>query len=191
MLFGIVVAIKGADPIGVYRAMINVERRRAAARIDQVLVRAIPIVLAALAVTVPARAGLVNVGGEGQLIIGAVAATGLGVWLGGSLPGPVTLVVMGLRCGGVRRGCGPGSPGWPATRLGVNEAVTTLLLNFIANDIMLYLIYQPWKDPNGSGPAAEPAARHEGRSCPSCSAASSTSASSSPRVDRRASSGTC
>ena len=41
--------------------------------------------------------------------------------------------------------------------LAANESVTTLLLNFIANDIMLYLIYQPWKDPNGSGqPQSKP-----------------------------------
>jgi simple sugar transport system permease protein len=45
------------------------------------------------------------------------------------------------------------------TGFGANEAVTTLLLNFIANDIMLYLIYQPWKDPNGSGqPQSKPLA---------------------------------
>ena len=106
--------------------------------------------LAALAVTVPARAGLVNVGGEGQLIIGAIAATGLGVWLGGSLPGPVTWLVMGVGaavCGAMWAGLA----GLARTKLGVNEAVTTLLMNFVANDIMLYLIYQPWKDPNGSG----------------------------------------
>ena len=34
-----------------------------------------------------------------------------------------------------------------------NEAVTTLLMNFIANDMMLYLLYQPWKDPQGRRPA--------------------------------------
>ena len=45
------------------------------------------------------------------------------------------------------------------TWLGASEAVTTLLLNFIANDIMLYLIYQSWKDPNGSGqPQSRPLA---------------------------------
>jgi simple sugar transport system permease protein len=37
------------------------------------------------------------------------------------------------------------------TVLGASEAVTTLLLNFLANDVMLYLLYQSWKDPNGNG----------------------------------------
>ena len=59
------------------------------ARSHQILLRAVPIVLAALAVSVPARAGLVNVGGEGQLIVGAVGATGVGVdLLGPGVPVP-------------------------------------------------------------------------------------------------------
>ena len=45
----------------------------------------------------------------------------------------------------------------------VNEAITTLLLNYVAIDLMLYLIYQPWKDPNGSG---QPATRSAGRGRP-------------------------
>jgi simple sugar transport system permease protein len=46
--------------------------------------------------------------------------------------------------------------------LDANEAVTTLLLNFIANDTMLYLLYQPWKDPNGSGqPQSRPLTSNE------------------------------
>ena len=149
VLFGIVVAIKGANPIGVYRALFHGSIVSGGA-FDQVVLRAVPIVLAALAVAVPARAGLVNVGGEGQLIIGAIAATGVGVSIGGSAPGPVTWLLMGLAaavCGGMWAGLA----GLARTKLGVNEAVTTLLMNFVANDIMLYLLYQPWKDPNGAG----------------------------------------
>ena len=127
--------------------------------LQQTMLRAIPIALAALAVAVPARAGLINVGGEGQLILGAVAATGIGVAIGAPRPGRRQLGAMCL--GGAAAGaawavdlsasCAPGS--------GASEAVTTLLLNFIANDILLYLIYQSWKDPNGSGqPQSRPLA---------------------------------
>ncbi len=111
VLFGIIVAIKGADPIGVYRALFHGSIVSSGA-FDQVVLRAVPIVLAALAVAVPARAGLVNVGGEGQLIIGAIAATGVGVSIGGSSPGPVTWLLMGLGGrGGRRRVGGFGRPG--------------------------------------------------------------------------------
>ncbi|HEY4377068.1 MAG TPA: ABC transporter permease, partial [Acidimicrobiales bacterium] len=149
VVFGIVVAIKGANPFGVYGALFH-GSIVSSGSLDQVILRAVPIVLAALAVSVPARAGLVNVGGEGQLIIGAIAATGLGVWIGGSAPGPVSWLVMGAGAA-LAGGLWAGLAGLARTKLGVNEAVTTLLMNFVANDIMLYLIYQPWKDPNGAG----------------------------------------
>ena len=58
---------------------------------------------------------------------------------------------------------GRGLPDCPAHRVGANEAVTTLLMNFVANDLMLYLIYQPWKDPGGSGqPESRPLAVERG-----------------------------
>lgn len=149
VLFGVLVWLKGAGPIGVYHTMISSTLLNGHA-LEQSLLRAIPIGLAALAVTVPARAGLINVGGEGQLIMGAVAATGIGVGLGNSVPGPLSWLLMCL--GGMAAGGLWGAiAGVLRTALGASEAVTTLLLNFIANDVMLYLIYQRWKDPNGSG----------------------------------------
>jgi general nucleoside transport system permease protein len=157
VVFGILVAFKGAGPISVYHTIISSTLLNSGA-LQQTALRAVPIALAALAVTIPARAGLINVGGEGQLIIGAVAATGIGVAIGAHVPGVVSWIAM----------CAGGAVGgaiWAAlagilrTWLGANEAVTTLLLNFIANDIMLYLIYQVWKDPNGSGqPQSRPLA---------------------------------
>jgi len=149
VLFGVVVAIKGADPIGVYRAMFH-GSIVSGGSFEQVVLRAVPIVLAAVAVAVPARAGLVNVGGEGQLIIGAIAATGIGVSIGHDVAGPLAWLAMGAGAA-VAGAAWAGLAGVARAKLGVNEAVTTLLLNFVANDIMLYLIYQPWKDPNGAG----------------------------------------
>ena len=156
-VFALLVAVKGASPLGVFGTMIRSSIFEPGS-LDQVLLRAVPVALAALAVTVPARAGLVNVGGEGQLIVGAVAAAGIGIALGARVPGPVCWLVMAL--GGAAAGAvWAGISGVLRTRFGANEAVTTLLLNFVANDIMLYLIYQPWKDPNGSGqPQSRPLA---------------------------------
>ena len=156
-VFALVVAIKGGSPFGVFSTMFQFSLTNPGA-FDQVLLRAVPIMLAALAVTIPARAGLVNVGGEGQLIVGSVAAVGVGLAVGGSLPGPASWLVMAL-AGMAAGALWAGLAGILRTRLNANEAVTTLLLNFVANDILLFLIYQPWKDPNGSGqPQSRPLA---------------------------------
>jgi general nucleoside transport system permease protein len=92
-VFGIFVAARGADPLSVYATMVRSTLLSEHALV-QTLLRAVPIALAALAVAVPARAGLINVGGEGQLIVGAVAATGAGLLIGGRLPGPASWLLL-------------------------------------------------------------------------------------------------
>ncbi len=148
-LFSLVVALRGASAFGVYDTMVR-STIFDWGSFQQVLLRAVPVAMAALAVTVPARAGLVNVGGEGQLIVGAVAAGGVGLHVGGTLPGPLSWIVMAL-AGAAGGAAWAAIAGGLRVGLGVNEAVTTLLLNFIANDLLLYLIYQPWRDADSFG----------------------------------------
>ena len=158
-VFGIVAALKGANAFSVYHSMLH-STFADSNSIQQTFLRSIPIVLAALAVAVPARAGLVNVGGEGQIILGAVAATGVGVAIGSHVPGPLSWLAMAV-AGAIAGGIWAGIAGVLRATLNANESVTTLLLNFIANDIMLYLIYQPWKDPNAGGqPQSKPLNHH-------------------------------
>ncbi len=155
VVFAVVVWIKGANPFDTYEALFNSIFDNPNAP-TEIALRATPLVLAGLAVAVPARAGLVNVGGEGQLLIGGVAGAGLALALGTSLPGWLTLVLI-LVAGAI------GGALWAALAVvlrlfaGISESVTTLLLNYVALDVMLFLIYDPWKDPNGSGqPASSP-----------------------------------
>ena len=159
-LFAALLGTQKQNPLSVYDSMIHSALFSTGA-LPAVVLRAVPIVLAALAVSVPARAGLVNVGGEGQLIIGAVAATGIGVALGNSVPGFIGWIAMAL--GGIAAGAfWSGIAGFLRVSMSANEAVTTLLLNFIANDVMLYLLYQPWKNPSGGGqPESDPLSSHE------------------------------
>src|SRR5690348_4806684 len=91
VLFGIVIALKGVNPITAYKDMFT-STFTSWDSIAGIVVRSTPIILAALAVTVPARAGLINVGGEGQMIIGGIAAMGISLAVDGGLPGGVTLV---------------------------------------------------------------------------------------------------
>jgi len=105
------------------------------------LVKACPIILAALAVCVPYRAGLYNIGGEGQIYIGGLAATLAGLYLpDGSAPLMICLVMASAVLGGA---------GWAAIAgvlkawRGVNEVIVTLLLNFVAIHIVSYAVSGP------------------------------------------------
>jgi ABC-type uncharacterized transport system permease subunit len=150
-VFGLLVLTKGANPFDVYRSML--ESVRGSSSIEGILLKATPLILAAVAVAVPARAGMVNVGGEGQLVMGGVFAMGASLAIDGSLPGQTALVVM----------CIAGAIGgalWAAIAVvlklvvGINEAVSTLLLNYLAINVMLFLIFDRWKDRDGSGQPA-------------------------------------
>ena len=155
--FAAFAAWRGANPVTLLPTMLQSSLLQPSA-LAQTLLRAVPIGFAALAVAVPARAGLVNVGGEGQLIIGAVAATGAGLLVGSHVPG-VLGVLLTVAAGALAGGLWAAIGGVLKVAFGAAESVTTLLMNFIANDLMLFLIYQPWKDPNGSGqPQSRPLA---------------------------------
>jgi general nucleoside transport system permease protein len=116
--------------------------------ISEVLVKMIPIVLCALAVAIPARVGLVNVGAEGQLFIGAMGAT-WGALTFASLPAWLLLplcALLGFAAAGVWAGvCGLlRARGW------LNEVFSTMLLNYLAILLVDYLVFGPWRDPTSS-----------------------------------------
>src|SRR5713101_4981986 len=114
---------------------------------SETLVKLIPLVLTAVAVAVPARIWLINVGGEGQLHIGALFATWGALtfstwpaWL--LLP---TMCALGF-LGGRRIAVIPGvlrARGW------VSETISTLLMNYVAILLVQFVVFGPWKDPEG------------------------------------------
>jgi simple sugar transport system permease protein len=148
-LFTVLLLIKGANPASVY-ADVWASTFTNSPSIQQIFIKAAPLLLGALAVVVPARAGLVNVGGEGQIVIGAVAAGGVALALDNTLGGGLVMVLMIL--GSMAAGAAwAGLAAVLRLTVGINEAVSTLLMNYIALDVLLYLIYEPWKDPHGTG----------------------------------------
>lgn len=123
--------------------------------ISETLTRTTVLIFTGLAAAVAFRAKLWNIGGEGQLYMGACAATMLGtgllewspylliptLFLAGALAGGLLLIV----------------PTLLKTHLKVDEVVTTLLLNFIILLVVNYLVFGPWKDPMAMGwPQAAP-----------------------------------
>jgi simple sugar transport system permease protein len=160
VIFGAFVATKGVNPLAMYADMLTSLARPAQA--ETVVIRAVILLLAGLAVTIPARAGMLNVGGEGQIVIGAVCAAGVGLVTDQRLPGTVVMILM-ILAGMVGGALWAGIAAGLRLSVKVNEAISTLLLNFVAIDLMLGLIYDPWKDASGFGQPSsrplEPAAR--------------------------------
>lgn len=123
--------------------------------LNETLTRATPLIFTGLAASIAFRARLWNIGAEGQLYLGAVAATVFGT---GALALPSPLLVAVLVIAGAIAGAAMlAGPALLKTKLGVDEVVTTLLLNFIVILFVGLLLEGPLKDPMGLGwPQAEP-----------------------------------
>jgi ABC-type uncharacterized transport system permease subunit len=137
----------GRDPIQAYSDILS-STLGSTYGISEVLVKMIPIVLCALAVAIPARVGLVNVGAEGQLFIGALAAT-WGALTFASLPAWLLLPISAV-LGFMAAGAWAGICGLLRARGWLNEVFSTMLLNYIAVLVVDYLIFGPWRDPTSS-----------------------------------------
>jgi ABC-type uncharacterized transport system permease subunit len=117
--------------------------------VGETLARATPLVLTGLAAAVAFRARLWNIGAEGQLYMGALAAVALGTgWL--ALPAWLLLPLV-LLAGAAAGGLMMLGPTVLKLRLGVDEVVTTLLLNFVVLLLVSMMIEGPLKDPMGMG----------------------------------------
>jgi simple sugar transport system permease protein len=116
---------------------------------SETLVKTSPILLTALAIALPARLGLISVGAEGQLYLGALFGTGA-VLLAFDQPGWLLMPLMlaGAMLGGALWGA---IPGLMKTRLGVNETISTLLLNYVGILLVSFVVHGPWKNPNSLG----------------------------------------
>lgn len=112
----------------------------------EVLLKATPFILTGLAAALPAKAGLVNVGGEGQLAIGALFATGFGVFYLGAFPSWIGIPLM-LLAGAL------GGAVWGAliallkVKGRLNETITSVLLNYVAAFTVGYFVHGILKDP--------------------------------------------
>lgn len=115
--------------------------------ISETIVKAIPLMLCGLGVSIAFRMQLWNIGAEGQFYMGAFGAA----WVALTFPNlPVyvmlpAMIIIGMICGGLWGLL----PAIPRAYLGVNETITTLMLNYVAILWVNYLVFGPWKDPQG------------------------------------------
>ncbi len=121
--------------------------------LSETLTRAIPLMLTGLAATVAFKARLFNIGAEGQLYVGALAAVAVGGMHGGGswdLP-PAVLFVLMMLAAALAGALLLLGPALMKTRMGVDEVVTTLLLNFIVLLLVSLMLDGPMKDPTAMG----------------------------------------
>ena len=120
-------------------------------QITEVLLKATPLIVIALGLAVCYRANVWNIGAEGQFLLGCVGGGGLALWLttqGIVLPKPlgVTLVLLAGMLGGLL---------WAALvallrdRFNANEILVSLMLVYVAQQVVNALVFGPWKDPQG------------------------------------------
>jgi simple sugar transport system permease protein len=140
----IMLQLLGANPIEAYTALVKGAFGSQNALADT-LVKATPLLLVALGICIAFRAGVVNIGGEGQLVAGAI----LGTLVGLAFPGAPGIVVIPLAmvAGFIGGAIWGGIPGVLKAYYNVNEILSTIMLNIIAVQGMNYLLREPMIDP--------------------------------------------
>ncbi|MGC9394192.1 MAG: ABC transporter permease [Anaerolineae bacterium] len=158
LIFGaILLAVSGANPFVTYAAMAK-GAFGSWYGITETLVKAIPLMLTGLAVSVAFRMRFWNIGAEGQLTLGGVAAAGVALFWSQGLPG-WTVLPLAILAGIVAGALWSGIPALLKAYLKVDETLTTLMLNYVAILYSEHLYYIAWRAPGyNSGTAKFPEA---------------------------------
>lgn len=143
-LFGLLLLALGKSPVEFY-ALVYKAGFGTAFSWANTLSRAAPLLFAALCVALPARLGLVVIGGEGAIVLGGTATGALGVWLGG-VPPALALPLMAA-AGAAVGALWIGAVGALRHYRGVNETIASLLMAYIGIALMNHLIEGPLRDP--------------------------------------------
>ena len=139
-------SLLGYDGPGAIRH-IFLEPIRQGSRWPDLLVKASPLVLIATGLAVGFRANVWNIGAEGQYLAGAMAGTGvaLATWGAGGVWVLPAMVVAGTVGGAAWAGL----PAFLRTRFGVSEILSSLMLTYVAIQLLYFLVRGPWRDPDG------------------------------------------
>lgn len=139
------IAALGANPLTAYSAMLDGAFGNQAA-LFRTLTRATPLLLIAIGICIAFRGGVINIGAEGQVFIGAVTAVAVSLSLGNGVP-PLLLVTATLICGALAGGLWGAIPGFLKARFEVNEILSTVMMNEIATQLVIFLLSGPLLDP--------------------------------------------
>ncbi len=136
----------GKDPLRGLQ-MFFWEPIRSAYALSELGLKATPLILIALGLAVCFRSNVWNIGAEGQFIVGALAAGWVAMQADA---GSSRLIVVWILAAGVLGGmCWAGITAWLRVRFNANEILVSLMLVYVADLLLSYLVYGPWKDPKG------------------------------------------
>lgn len=136
----------GKDPVAGLR-MFFVEPLRDARAVGEVMVKATPLLIIGLGLALCFRSNVWNIGAEGQYVLGAIAASWVALQAG---PETSRLIVLPVLLAGVAGGMAwAGLTAWLRDRCHANEILVSLMLVYVAIQLLNYLVYGPWKDPDG------------------------------------------
>lgn len=149
LIGSIVIAIAGVNPIVAYRhlwygAFGTVHN------FAETLVKTTPLLIAGIGLSISFRSSLINIGAEGQMIVGAIVATLVGLSIP-NLPMPIAVFVVMLS-GFVGGGVYGMFPGYLKAKFGTSEIITSIMLNYIAVSLLAFLLDGPMKEPDGYFP---------------------------------------
>lgn len=116
----------------------------------ETLVKAIPVLFVGIGICVAFRANVINIGGEGQMIAGAVAGVAVALGFGGQMA-PFLVVILSLVAGFIAGALYGGLAGFLKAYFNVNEILSTIMLNQVAVQMMNFLLNGPLLDPTEAG----------------------------------------
>ncbi len=151
LIGAVLLLLSGANPLEAYAALFRGAFGTPIA-VGRTLEKATPLIFSGLAVAFAFKAGMFNIGAQGQLLFGAITAAFLGFALHG-LP-PFIHMPLALIGGALAGGAYAFIPGALKAYRGVHEVITTIMLNYIAINITDYLANGPWKDTSGGNVVA-------------------------------------
>lgn len=140
----LILAASGHHPLAAYQTLLDRVTRPAG--LAEVIVRAIPLAIAGGAVLIGVRAGIWNIGVDGQVLVGALACGVMGGQVAGHVPAPVLWLLaaaVAVAAGAIWAGIA----GVLRARFGMNEIITTIMLNYVALSLTSWLVKGPLRDP--------------------------------------------
>ncbi|MEM2608402.1 MAG: ABC transporter permease [Thermoproteota archaeon] len=141
IIIGILFAIYGINPLEAY-AKIFISAFGSEFGLSETIVKMIPIGLCATGLTIAYKARVLNIGAEGQLILGAMAATWIALY--SNIPSSLMGLMM-LLAGFAAGALWALIPAILKIKLNVNEVITTLMMNYISLELLNYVLTGPWK----------------------------------------------
>lgn len=154
LISSLLMTIGGRPPTTLYTSMFK-GTLTTTFGLSETMLRMVPLLLCGLGIAMAARMKLWNIGAEGQFHMGAIGAGGVAfAWPGA----PAWFLLPAMAVGAmVLGGCWAFFPAFARAKWETNEIITTLLLNYVAINVLLYLVYGPWKDPESMGFPQSPA----------------------------------